>query len=87
MSEDVEEVLNDKAVNAEFPNRDQIKALIARREEILDILEGREDKGWINDPYDDLRRELRAVVNTERITQKELNLASAELQLGFEIES
>lgn len=85
MSEDLDDALNPKAVNADFPTRDQLKALIARREDLLDLLEDEDDPAWVNDPNNELREALRAVTGEERKVERQLNAASAILQRDFEL--
>lgn len=85
MPEDLEDALNPKAVNADFPTRDQLKALIARRVDLLDIMGEEEDPAWVNDPNNELREALRAVTGEERRVERQLNAASAVLQRDFDL--
>lgn len=85
MAEDQDEELNSKAVNADFPNSHKLKALIARRTDLLDVMEEDDDDSWVNNPNDDLREALRAVIKEERMVEKQLNVASAVLQRDFEM--
>jgi|GEM_PF-3672754 len=85
MTDDQDEALDPKAVNADFPNRDQWKALIARRNDLLDVMEEDDDQNWINNPNDELREALRAVTKEERVVEKQLKVASAVLQRDFEM--
>lgn len=85
MADDQDEELNSKAVNADFPSSDKLKALIARRKDLLDTMEDEDDDSWVNNPNDELREALRAVTKEERVVEKQLNAASAVLQRDFEM--
>lgn len=85
MPEEDEEVLNPDAVNADFPTRDQLKALIARRDDLLDELDDVDETDWINNPNDEIREALRAVASEERRVERQLNAASAVLQRDFDL--
>lgn len=85
MTDDQDETLNDDAVNAPFPTRDQLKALIARREDLLDLMDKDEDKDWMKNANNELREALRAVASEERKVDAELKAASATLRRDFEL--
>lgn len=85
MPDEDEEVLNPDAVNADFPTRDQWKALIARRNDLLDELDDNDEREWINNPNDEIREALRAVTAEERRVERQLNAASAILQRDFDL--
>jgi hypothetical protein len=85
MADNQDEELNSKAVNANFPNSDQLRALIARRTDLLDVMEDKDDQSWVNNPNDELREALRAVTKVERVVEKQLNAASAVLKRDFEM--
>ena len=85
MANDQDEELNSKAVNADFPSSDKLQALIARRTDLLNVMENEDDDSWVNNPNDELREALRAVTKEERVVEKQLNVASAVLQRDFEM--
>lgn len=80
-----DETLNPKAVNAEFPTRDQLKALINRRDGLLDLMEGQVDPDWKSNPNNELRQALRAVAGEERKVETRLKAASATMRRDFEL--
>lgn len=85
MPDEIEETLNPDAVNADFPTRDQLTALIARRVDLLDLMEDGDDQSWVNNPNDELREALRVVSTEERRVERQLNVASAVLQRDFDL--
>lgn len=85
MADDIEEILNPDAVNADFPTSDQLKALIARRTDLLDLMEEDDDQSWVDNPNDELREALRATGAEERRVERQLNAASAMLQRDFDL--
>ncbi|MEM6890785.1 MAG: hypothetical protein AAGA74_16195 [Pseudomonadota bacterium] len=85
MPDEEEEVLNPDAINADFPTGDQLKALIARRDDLLETLDETDERDWVNNPNDEVREALRAVASEERRVERQLNAASAILQRDFDL--
>ncbi|MGJ8629397.1 MAG: hypothetical protein ACSHXB_20790 [Sulfitobacter sp.] len=85
MAQDDDLKLNPDAVNAPFPTKDQLLALIHRRKEVLDLMDGQKDQSWVDNPYNAMRTELRAVTSAENKVDKQLKAASAVLQRDFTI--
>ncbi|MGJ8628272.1 MAG: hypothetical protein ACSHXB_15030 [Sulfitobacter sp.] len=85
MAQEDDVKLNPDAVNAPFPTKDQLLALIHRRKEVLDIMEKDQSALWQDDPSHDLRTHLRVVTSEETKVDKQLKAASAVLQRDFTI--
>lgn len=83
MERDDDLTLNPDAVNAPFPNKDQLLALIARRKEVLELMGEDQTALWQDDPNHDLRTHLRVVTSEENKVDKQLKAASAVLQRDF----